>query len=91
MNDPYTAQLKENVLAAQVEAVLQNHNLGAFEQVQEENYRLGYEAACKKCGKSVYVNQKVVYSILPTMCRGLKRGRRRPPYPQGSTEVNSRG
>ena len=53
MDDPDTARLKEKVLAAQVEAALQGHNLGEIEQVQEEEHQLGYEAHCKKCGKSV--------------------------------------
>ena len=74
MDDPHTARLKENVLAAQVEAALQGHDLGGFEQVQEEEYKLGYEARCKKCGKSVYVNYKVIHSILAPKCPGFTRG-----------------
>jgi hypothetical protein len=76
MEDPDTAHQKENVLAAQVEAALQGHDLGEFEQVQEEDYKLGYEAHCKKCGKSVCVNHKIIHSILESKCPGSKRGRK---------------
>ena len=74
MDDPDTTRLKENVLAAQIEAALQGHNLGEFEQVQEAEYKIGYEAHCKKCGKSVYVNHKVIHSILTPKCPGFTRG-----------------
>ena len=74
MEDPDTARLKENVLAAQVEAALQGHKLGEFEQVEEEDYKLGYESRCKTCGKSVYVNYKAICSILATKCPGFTKG-----------------
>lgn len=67
MNDAAVVRLKENILAAQVEAAMQGHELGAFDAVDEPG-RAKYEAFCRRCGKSVYVSDAVVYSILDDEC-----------------------
>ena len=61
--------LRENILAAQVEAAMQGHELGAFESVDEPG-RAKYQAFCRRCGKSVYVSDAGVYSILEDECPG---------------------
>ena len=53
MDDPVVSRLKENILAAQVTAALQGHELGPFEAVDEPG-REKYQAFCRRCGKSVY-------------------------------------
>lgn len=67
MGEGDEARLRENVLEAQVDAALQGHNLGPFELVE---YGRGYEAVCRKCGKSVYVSSTTLYSILEDSCPG---------------------
>lgn len=59
-------QLKANMLEVQVEASLAGHELGGWEETENGN---GYQAVCGKCGKSVYVSGKTVYSILDETCR----------------------
>ena len=61
--------LRENVLAAQVEAAMQAHELGPFEALDEPG-REKYQAFCRRCGKSVYVSDAGVYSILEDECPG---------------------
>jgi hypothetical protein len=48
--------------------VLQGHNLGAWEQVDERG--LEWQAACKQCGCSVWVSSRTLYSILDEKCPG---------------------
>ena len=45
-------RLRENVLAAQVEAALQGHEVGGFRPVDGIPI-LGYKAFCSKCTMSV--------------------------------------
>jgi hypothetical protein len=61
--------LRENILAAQVVAAMQGHDLGPFEPVNEPGTPK-YEAYCHSCGKSVYVSNVTVYSILGDSCPG---------------------
>lgn len=61
------AILKENMLEAQVIAALGGHELGSWEEAGEPD-KLEYQAICKNCGQSVYVNSKVFYSILDPTC-----------------------
>lgn len=60
-------QLRENVLEAQVEAALQGHALGPFEPVEDDT---GYQAICGQCGRSVYVSDRTLYSLLEDRCPG---------------------
>jgi len=61
--------LRENILAAQVEAALRGHDLGPFEPIEEPGVPK-YQAFCHSCGKSVYANNVAVYSILEDRCPG---------------------
>jgi hypothetical protein len=70
MDEPTVDKLRENVLAAQVEATLQGHELGDFNPVDGMPI-LGYEAVCSKCAMSVWVNDRAVYSSMPEKCPGL--------------------
>lgn len=59
--DHTEARLKENMLEAGVEAALQGHELGHWEKVEGH---AGYEARCGKCGMTVYVSGRTLYSML---------------------------
>ena len=60
-----TEHMKESVLQAQVEAALQGHDLTPFEPVDNR----GYQATCRRCGKSVWVAESgLMYSILSDSC-----------------------
>ena len=60
-----TTELREAILQAQVEAALQGHDLTPFESVNEH----GFQARCRKCGKSVWVGVSgLMYSLLPDIC-----------------------
>ena len=69
MNDPAVTRLKENILAAQVEAAMQGHYLGPFEPIEEPG-ALKYEAICYSCRKSVFISDVAVCSILEDKCPG---------------------
>lgn len=57
-------ELKDAMLEAQVEASLQGHDIGAFERV-----RNGYQARCRVCGGTTWLNDKGVrYSLLEDVC-----------------------
>jgi hypothetical protein len=58
-------QLRQNMLEAQVEALLQGHDLLPWEVADEMG---GYQAVCRGCGLSVYTSHKALYSILPDHC-----------------------
>ena len=60
-------QLRQNMLEAQVEALLQGHDLLPWEAADEMG---GYQAVCRECGLSVYTSHKALYSILPERCPG---------------------
>lgn len=57
-------RLKENMMEAQVEAALAGHQLGQWEG-QEDG---GYQAVCSRCGGSIYVSHRTLYSILEDSC-----------------------
>ena len=60
-----TNELKEVVLQAQVEAALQGHDLTPFEPVSER----GFQATCRACGNSVWVDiSGLMYSLLADDC-----------------------
>lgn len=60
-----TDYFRENVLQAQVEAALQGHDLTPFEPVNKR----GYQATCRKCVGSVWVNTSgLMYSLLANPC-----------------------
>lgn len=61
------ARLREHILAAQVEAALQGHELGPFESVDEPGL-LKFQAFCSSCGKSIYASSVALYSILEDTC-----------------------
>jgi hypothetical protein len=51
------------ILEVQVDAALANHDLGPFEDVDPEIG--GYQAECRRCGKTVWVGkQGLIYSLL---------------------------
>ena len=58
---------REAILEAQVNAALAGHNLGPFEPV--DTLTGGYEARCRKCGQTVWVEESgVMYSLLDHEC-----------------------
>jgi hypothetical protein len=59
-------QLRDNMLEAQVAALMQGHNLQSWEETDDG----GYQARCDYCGQSVYVSHKTLYSLLPETCLG---------------------
>lgn len=59
------ARLRENMMEAQVVAVLGGHQLGSWETAEDAD---GYQAVCSACGGSVFVSDKTVYSILTDTC-----------------------
>jgi hypothetical protein len=67
-----TKEAKESILEVQVDAALAGHDLGPFEPVDPEIG--GYQAACRRCGKTVWVgNQGLIYSLLGDACEGEGR------------------
>lgn len=52
------------------EAAMQGHYLGPIEPVDEPGLRK-YEAFCQKCGKSVKISHKTLYSNLADECPGM--------------------
>ena len=62
-------RLKENVLHCQAEAALQGHDLGPFELVKDSGL-IGYQARCKRCGRTTYASAVIVYSVLEDTCKG---------------------
>ena len=54
------------ILQARVNAALSGHDLGPFEE--DDN---GYQAACRRCGKTVWVGESgLLYSLLGEKCGG---------------------
>lgn len=60
--------LKENMLEAAVEAAVQGHELGEWQQVDEAGRE--WEAKCRVCGRTTYVSHTVRYSVLGDHCDG---------------------
>jgi hypothetical protein len=53
------------ILECQVDAALAGHDLGPFEEVDN-----GYQAACRRCGKTVWVGENgLMYSLLGESCQ----------------------
>ncbi len=63
-------RLRHNMLEAMVEAALQGHALGEWEDVDGEDMMMRYQAVCDQCGKSVYASSQALYSILADDCLG---------------------
>jgi hypothetical protein len=62
-----TDQARAAILEAQVDAALAGHDLGPFETVDPEIG--GYQAACRRCGKTVWVGESgLMYSLLGEGC-----------------------
>ena len=59
--------LKENMLEAAVEAAVQGHELGEWQQVDEAGRE--WEARCAVCGRTTFVSDTVRYSVLGDDCR----------------------
>ncbi|HET6446244.1 MAG TPA: hypothetical protein VFI27_16880 [candidate division Zixibacteria bacterium] len=59
--------LRENILAAQVEAALQGHDIGSFEPIEDPGLTT-YQAVCRNCGRPVYASSVNVFSILDDVC-----------------------
>ena len=62
-----TDQARPAILEAQATAALAGHDLGPFEPVDPEIG--GYQAACRRCGKTVWVGEVgLLYSLLADIC-----------------------
>ena len=60
-----TEHMRESILWVQIDAALQEHDLTPFEPVDNR----GYQATCRRCGKSVWVAESgLMYSILSDSC-----------------------
>ncbi|MGB3714515.1 MAG: hypothetical protein WA996_08815 [Candidatus Promineifilaceae bacterium] len=65
-----TESAKAAILEAQVNTALTDHDLGPFEPVDTVNG--GYQAVCRKCGKSVWVGDSgVTYRLLKQVSRAI--------------------
>ena len=61
-----TTEINESMMEVMVNAALNAHDLTEWEQVQEGD---GWQAVCRKCGKSVWVgSQGLIYSLLDDPC-----------------------
>jgi hypothetical protein len=63
------AGLDARLLEAQVECVLQGHELGTFYQMDNEG--LQWEAYCLRCGKAIFVSDSSIFSNLEENCPGV--------------------
>lgn len=61
-----TDHLKKNMLEAAVEAAVQGHELGEWQQVDETGQR--WESRCTVCGRTTFVSDTVRYSVLGDDC-----------------------
>lgn len=59
-------RLKEHLLECSVIAALGGHDLGEWEQADERG--LQWQAICRRCSKSIYASNQVIYSILADTC-----------------------
>ena len=61
-----TDQVRAAILQARVNAALSGHDLGPLRLVDD-----GYQAACRRCGKTVWVGESgLLYSLLGESCGG---------------------
>ena len=60
-------QLNENMLAAMVDAALSGHALDPWQRVEDQR---GYQAACRRCGQTIYASDRARYSLLEAVCPG---------------------
>jgi hypothetical protein len=67
--DQAQAQLKANILEAQVTAALGGHQLLPWQPVPPAE-PTGHQAACRYCEMSVYVSAKTYYTLLADQCPG---------------------
>ena len=64
--DAENSILRANMLEAQAVAALGGHQLGEWEEVEED---AGFQATCSACGGSVFVSSSTLYSILTDTCQ----------------------
>ena len=62
--------LRANVLDAQAAAALGGHQLGEWEELEDNK---GFQATCSACGGSVFVSDSTLYSILADTCPAQTR------------------
>ena len=62
--------LRANMLEAQAVAALGGHQLGEWEEVEDN---AGFQATCSACGGSVFVSASTFYSILADTCPAQTR------------------
>ena len=61
-----TDPFRDAILQAQVNAALAGHDIGPFDEVDN-----GYQAACRRCGQTVWVGESgLLYSLLGDACGG---------------------
>ncbi len=66
---PLVDDTRGAILHARVNAALSGHDLGPFDEVDN-----GYQAACRLCGKTVWVGESgLMYSLLEDVCEGEGR------------------
>ena len=65
-----TEAANESMLAIAVDAAAAGHDLTGFEPVEDDHAVLrGYQAQCRRCGKTAWVGrQGVMYSLLAEIC-----------------------
>jgi hypothetical protein len=68
--------LRANMLDAQAAAALGGHQLGEWEELEDN---AGFQTTCSACGGSVFVSASTLYSILADTC---------PTQTQGSPDDN---
>ena len=62
-------QLRDNILEIQVEASLAGHDLSGWEETEDNK---GFQAVCRRCGGSIYVSGRAMYSLLGDACGGVE-------------------
>ena len=63
--------LRANMLEAQASAALGGHQLGEWEELEDNE---GFQATCSACGGSLFVSDSTLYSILADTCPAQTRG-----------------
>jgi hypothetical protein len=58
---------RESQLEMMVSAALDGHDLAAFEVLEKPRH--GYQAQCRRCGRTVWVGENgLIYSLLGEAC-----------------------